>query len=186
MAIAITNWPLTLEQFLALPEAEPPLEYGPDGVVAQKMSPTTEHAFIQVRLSARLLACAESSGRGEVFTELRYTGRDRSKVPDVAYYARERLPRAPGGGWLRYPKEAPDLAAEILSPDQSARSEAATCRWYLAEGTRLALLVEPVARRVTAFTSSFETVLRGADRLPLDGVLPGCKITVEDLFPSLD
>jgi len=35
MSTTITNWPLTLEQFLGLPEAEPALEMGPEGEITQ-------------------------------------------------------------------------------------------------------------------------------------------------------
>jgi hypothetical protein len=35
MTATITNWPLTLEQFLSLPEAEPALEMGCGGEISQ-------------------------------------------------------------------------------------------------------------------------------------------------------
>ena len=51
--MAITSTPLTLEQFLALPEEEPPLEFA-DGVVSQKVSPKTRHSALQAELVERL------------------------------------------------------------------------------------------------------------------------------------
>ena len=54
MSGTITNWPLTLEQFLSLPEAEPALEMGPDGEITQKVSPTTVHALLQLEIATRL------------------------------------------------------------------------------------------------------------------------------------
>src|ERR671939_384307 len=52
MLRAITDWNLSLDQFLDLPEAKPALEYDPpcDGhgaTVRQKMSPTAGHSALQ-------------------------------------------------------------------------------------------------------------------------------------------
>jgi len=59
MSATITNWPLTLEQFLSLPEAEPALEMGCDGEISQKVSPTTKHAVLQ----AEFIRCLDNHAR---------------------------------------------------------------------------------------------------------------------------
>ncbi len=44
--MAVTQRRMTLEEFLALPEEKPALEYE-DGVVTQKMPPQGKHASLQ-------------------------------------------------------------------------------------------------------------------------------------------
>jgi hypothetical protein len=61
--MTITGGPLTLEQFLALPEAKPALEYGPDGEVTQKMAPTTDHAALHGELGSGSAADRHLHGR---------------------------------------------------------------------------------------------------------------------------
>src|SRR5437762_1706891 len=92
MTGTITNWPLTVEQFLALPEAEPALEMGSDGEITQKVSPTTEHAALQRELASRLETHARPRRLGHAFTEQRIVLSRVAKVPDVTFYCQERLP----------------------------------------------------------------------------------------------
>lgn len=183
--MAITNWPLTLEQFLALPEAEPALEYGPDGQVTQKVSPTTEHSIVQRDLIMRLDGYAVAHRLGRAFPELRVVLGGVSRVPDVVFYRQERLPRAPDSTWLRYPTLPPDVVVEIASPGQARDELIETCRWYLARGTPVALLADPAESTVTAFMPGRTATLRGDDALPLDGPLPGLMLTVAEIFAGL-
>src|SRR5262245_10633569 len=82
MSSAITNWPLSLEQFLALPEAEPALEVGPAGKLVQKVSATTEHAALQIELVVRLEVHARPRRLGRVFTEQRLVLGRVARVPE--------------------------------------------------------------------------------------------------------
>jgi Uma2 family endonuclease len=183
--MVISNWPLTLEQFLALPEAEPALEYGPEGRVSQKVSPTTEHSIVQAEVVTRLNGYAIPRNLGRAFPELRVTLGGLSRVPDVAFYRQERLPRAPDGAWLRYPALPPDVVIEVASPDQARDELLERCRWYITQGTPLALLADPVGRTVTVFEAGRSATLQGSDMLPLDDVLPGLSLTVAEVFRSL-
>jgi Uma2 family endonuclease len=143
--MVITDWDLTLEQFLDLPEATPALEYDPpcDGqgaTVRQKMSPTAGHSAIQTAFVI-LLDRLEAQGL-LVRTELRVVRRS-AKVPDVCVYAQAALE---GAALLRgrYPTTAPQLAIEIRSPDDDLEEQVAKCRFYVDEwGCPVALLVDP-------------------------------------------
>jgi Uma2 family endonuclease len=183
--MVISNWPLTLEQFLALPEAEPPLEFGPNGRVSQKVSPTTEHSIVQAEFVARLNGYAVPRRLGRAFPELRITLGGLSRVPDIVFYRQDRLPRAPDGAWLRYPALPPDVVIEIASPDQMRDELLERCRWYVAQGTPLALLTDPAGRTVTVLEAGRSTTLRGADVLPLDSPLPGLSLTAAEVFAGL-
>lgn len=174
--MTITGWPLTLDQFLALPEAKPALEFGPHGEVTQKMSPTSEHSLIQSRFDRRLNDHAEPRGLGVAYPELRVILGGESRVPDLAFY---RAGREPGPGYATTP---PDLVIEIASPGQSRTELADKCAWYIHQGVSLALLVDPVDRSVRAFPSA--STLRATDVLPFGDLLPGLQMSVAEVFAA--
>ena len=183
----ITNWPLTLEQFMALPEAEPALEMGPGGEITQKVSPTTEHAALQRELAARLEAHARPQHQGHAFTEQRVVLGRIPRVPDVSFYRQARLPLDAQGRYIAHPTTPPDLVAEIYSPRQEDRRDlVAKAAWYLEQGVSLVLLVDPERRRVTAFTVEGEAVFSGDEPLPLQSFLPELRLTPSELFAALE
>ena len=187
MTGAITNWPLSLEQFLALPDAEPHLEMGSAGEITQKVSPTTDHAALQRELAARLEAHARQSRLGHAFTEQRVVLGGVARVPDVSFYVHERLPINAHGRFVAHPTTPPDLVAEIYSPGQEDRREVvAKIAWYLEQGVGLALLVDPERRRITAFSTATEAVFADDQQLPLDDYLPGLRMTPRELFAALE
>ena len=177
--MAITGWPLTLEQFLALPEAEPALEYGPDGQVSQKMSPESRHSRLQKWFVVCLTNYAEPRHLGEVLPELRVNTGGSSVVPDVVFYREGRVP--PTG----YPSTPPEVAIEIASPGQSRDELAKKCAWYIEQGSTLALLVDPEDVSISAFSAAQLQTLRGGQELPLDEVLPGLELRVDEIFSAL-
>jgi Uma2 family endonuclease len=153
--VVITDWHLTLDEFLDLPEATPALEYDPpcDGAgatVRQKMSPSEAHSAVQLAFSYLLRPLHERGLR--VRPELRVV-RGSAKVPDVSVYALQDLAHATllRG---RYPTTPPLIAIEIRSPDEDLDEQQSKCRFYVDEwGCPLALLVDPesTAAGVLAF-----------------------------------
>lgn len=142
-----TDW--TLEEFLRLPETKPALEFD-CGRITQKVSPTTEHGLLQLRVG-RLF---DDLGLGRAMSELRTIYPDASKVPDVAFYVTSELPVTPRGGWLRYPEWSPSIAIEIASPKQDLDELRTKCRFYIEAGSKLALLVLPETEKVEVFAAS--------------------------------
>ena len=139
MAIA---WPrITLEQFLALPETKPPLEYL-DGLVRQKVAPKLPHSRLQSKLAEGFNQFAEPRKLAVAFTELRTSFGGRSHVPDVTVYRWARIPVDADDNLLDDCTEPPDIAIEILSPGQSAAELARQCRWYVDHGVQIALLID--------------------------------------------
>src|SRR3712207_6073010 len=107
---------MTLDEFLALPEQEPALEYE-DGVVTQKVSPKRRHGRGQYKLAEAFGRAGEAAGIGEVYTETRFQTANWAPVPDISFYTRERLD-AQGDDADDFTM-SPDIAVEISSPDQS-------------------------------------------------------------------
>jgi Uma2 family endonuclease len=176
---------LTLEEFLRLPEEEPPLEYE-NGRVTQKVSPQTKHSALQAHLSELVNGFGRHRRMVRAFPELRVRFAERSLVPDVAVFRWDRIPRTPGGELDNVVTTAPDIAIEIVSPDQPAADLVGKCQRYVANGVAIALLVDDERRSVRLFRPGQpERVLREADAIDLQDVMPGFELTVDEVFAAL-
>lgn len=183
--MAVRQQQTTLEQFLALPEAEPALEYW-DGAVAQKVSPKARHGLLQFTSAERLNHVAFAARIGIALPETRCTFGGISVVPDVVFFLWDRLPRDKKGELLDDISAAPDIAIEILSPGQSLRDLIDRCRWYVDNDVRIALLVDPRTRTVRVFRQGTHMViLRGSDAIDVSEVVATFRLTVDELFRVL-
>jgi Uma2 family endonuclease len=179
---------LTLEQFLALPETKPALEYDSNGGVKQKVAPRPKHSRLQGTLIAQFASFAEPRKLAMAFPELRTTFAGASYVPDVAVFTWDRLPLDPSGELADECHMPPDIAIEIVSPGESAAALARRCEWYVQHGVRLAVLLDPRPRgtRVRTFRRELEPVSLGpAGRIDFGEIVPGFQISVKDLFDTL-
>jgi Uma2 family endonuclease len=171
---------------IVLPQTKPETEWIL-GRPVQKVSPFRIHARLQARLAAALWPWAE--GRGEVGSEWRFRVAPpgeirRPLVPDLAYVSYERLQGLEGHD-LELPPFAPDVAFEILSPDDVARHVAHKIAVYLAAGAALVVVVEPRDRTVQLHDGLGERVLRGDDVLA-HPALPGFALPLPALFAAAD
>ena len=183
--MAITERRLTLEEFLQLPEQEPPLEYL-DGRITQKVSPQGKHGMLEFGIAALINGHGVPRKLARAIPELRTTFCGGSPVPDLAVYRWHRVPVDPDGTVANVFREPPDIAIEIVSPDQSIRELTDKCRWFVEHGVSIALLVHPERRRVRRFTpGAVPELLRGADRIDLETVLRGFELSVDDIFATL-
>src|SRR3954452_7597057 len=110
--MAVPHERMPLEEFLALPEEKPALEFE-DGVVTQKVAPKGRHSWLQTSIAARF---NQAGGPGKIaaaFTELRTTYAGASPVPDVAVYRWDRIPLDANGEVVDDFLEPPDAAIEI-------------------------------------------------------------------------
>jgi Uma2 family endonuclease len=183
--VAITERRMTLEEFLRLPEEEPPLEYL-DGRVTQKVSPQGKHGTLEGELTALFNGYAKPRRLARAIPELRTSYGGGSPVPDIAVYRWDRIPVDPDGTVANVFREPPDIAIEIVSPEQSVSKLVEKCEWYVRHGVAIVLLVQPYGEWVRLFRPDAEPqVRRGGDRIDLDVVLPGFELTVEGLFALL-
>ena len=176
---------ITLEQFLALPDEKPALEYF-HGEVTQKVSPLARHGRLQFKFAEIINTYAEPRRLAMALPEIRGTFAGASRVPDIGIFAWDRIPRTPDSEIGNNQFIPPDIAIEILSPGQSRRDLTEKCRWYVANGVRIALLVDDERLTVTRFAATGgEETLRGNARIDLDAVLPGFELTAQALFDTL-
>ncbi len=149
------------------------------------MSPSGfEHGRVVTRVSTPLDCFVSSQGLGVVLgAETGFCiGRDPDTVraPDVAFVRAERVPRAPSKGFF---PGAPDLAVEVLSPDDRAGEVLAKVQDWLGAGCRRVWVVDPRTHTVTVYRSVADIVLvRENDILIDDGLLPGFQLRVSEIF----
>ena len=99
--------------------------------------------------------------------------------PDVAFWSLKRQPTMPEG----YFEIPPDLAVEVLSPNDRRSDVRAKIKEYVFYSVPLVWLVDPEARTVTVYRGSMRgTELDESDTLDGGDVLPGFSCQVADLF----
>jgi Uma2 family endonuclease len=184
--MAIPHQRMTLEEFLKLPEEKPALEFI-DGVVTQKVSPNGRHSRLRYTIAERFNRAGQPGKLAAAFPELRTTCAGASPVPDVAVYRWERIPLDAAGEVADDFLEPPDVAIEIVSPEQSVPSLVRKCQGYVDRGAAMALLVHPSHRAVRLFLPGAPpAVLQGADEMDFGQIIPGLRFSVDDLFAALD
>ncbi|HEY2380530.1 MAG TPA: Uma2 family endonuclease [Terriglobia bacterium] len=111
----------------------------------------------------------------------------RVRVPDVAFVSVHDLP---GGVLPRdpIPTLPPTLAVEVLSETNTTAEIRQKLKEYFESGTKLAWIVDPVARTIAVFEHFSEhpaRVLRETDTLDGGSVLSGFHLEVSRLFDRL-
>lgn len=102
-------------------------------------------------------------------------------APDLAFVRGERLP--PREQWQGFLRLAPDLAVEILSPNDRAGYVTDKVMAYLDAGTQLVWLVDPRRHLVTVYTADrLARLLRSGESLDGGAVLPGFALPLDELF----
>jgi Uma2 family endonuclease len=106
---------------------------------------------------------------------------DTVRAPDVAFVRRERLPEGPAR--QRYFDGAPDLAVEVISPNDRYSEVDEKIGEYLAHGTQMVLVVDSRRRTVSVHRPGQPVRVLGVDDM-LDGedVVPGWTMPVRDIF----
>lgn len=139
------------------------------------MSPAGfRHGAICVRLAARLHGFVCERRLGDVVdssTGFRMPGGN-VRCPDVAFVAAGRLEADPlTEGFSPIP---PDLAVEVLSPDDRSQQVLDKVGEYLDAGVRLVWVIDPASRSATRYRSLTDVrVLTADDELDGEDVLPG-------------
>lgn len=105
------------------------------------------------------------------------------RKPDVSFVVAARMPAEQmSEGYLRI---APDLAVEVLSPNERALEVEWKVREYLTAGVRLVWIVNPETRmvRIHRADRSVAEVQEG-EQLDGENILPGFRTPVKTLFPA--
>ncbi len=175
--------PLTLEEFLQLPETEPASEYI-DGLIIQKPMPQGEHSVIQTELAPAINLVVKPKQIARAFTELRCTFGGRSTVPDISVFLWNRIPRKENGGVANVFSIVPDWTIEILSPDQSQTKVTKNILHCLKHGTQMGWLIDPDEQSVFVYLPDQPTTVYDEPRarFPVPQFAKDFNLTIEGLF----
>jgi len=176
--------PLTLEQFLQMPETKPASEYI-DNEITQKNMPKGRHSRLQGKLCQEINLVTEEKKIAYAFPELRCTFGNRSIVPDIAVFKWQNIPFLENGEIPDQFDLAPDWMIEILSPDQNANKVIGKILHSLQHGTQLGWFLDPSDRSILTFMPErLPILMTSSDRLPvLDPVL--LELTADAIFDWL-
>jgi Uma2 family endonuclease len=111
---------------------------------------------------------------------------DTELIPDVGFVKKARMPKPIPKKFLPF---APDLAVEVVSPNDKAKEIRQKIEKYLEHGTSLIWIVYPASRRVDVYRSSDKEHSQLVDETGIlsgEEVLPDFKLAVKNIFSVLD
>jgi len=178
--------PISLTEFLSLPEIKPAREYFND-YCSQKPMPQGEHSTIQGELVSVINASLKPIKIARAYPELRCSFADSSIVPDVSVFRWERIPRKADGTVANTFAIAPDWVIEILSPEQRQTRVTAKILNCLNHGCELGWLIDPSERSVLVYFSKLPTMLlsQKTEQLPMPSFAENLVLTVGEIFDWL-
>lgn len=149
-----------------------------------RMSPVAPpHGRVTAVLTARLWNHVTEHGLGEVWNEVGFRlahDPDTVRAPDVAFVSANRLPQPDARGFYR---GAPDVAFEVLSPDDRQSDVRDKVRDYLAIGTQVVVVIDPRKQRAAVHQpESPSAILTINDTLDLHPVIPDWRVKLSDLL----
>ena len=142
------------------------------------------HGVAVAEISMRIRAFSNPGRLGRVLSAGTgfkiFTNPDTVRAPDVAFVSHERIPDPMPRGFAPF---APDLAVEVLSPDDRPGEVLEKVADWLKAGTRLVWVIDPERRSARAYREDGTIELLPESGV-LDGedVLPGFTCEVSELF----
>ena len=147
--------------------------------------PGAEHGAVSATLAGLLWQHVRERGLGRVLAGdpgfILQRNPDSVRAPDVAFLSQSRLPA--GGIPEKHWPGAPDVAAEVISPEDRPGAIDEKVSDWLAAGTRVVWLVRPRERTVTVHRQGADpVVLHESDVLDGGDVIPGFRCRVSEVF----
>jgi Uma2 family endonuclease len=181
--MSIVSKPMTADELLAMPQDSLRCELIKGEL--RTMAPAGyEHGDISMRLSLLLAQHIRSNKLGvplgaETGFKLS-SSPDTVCAPDFAFVHRERVPPR---GFKKFFNGAPDLAVEVLSPDDRQSEVKEKISDWLNAGCQAVWVVDPKRKTVAIHHSATEIrICTTADELSDETVVPGFRCQVADLF----
>jgi Uma2 family endonuclease len=153
-----------------------------DGQAEEKEMAGARHGRVVMRLGARLEMHAEQHQLGGIYgPDTTFQIGRNERLPDLAFVSAARMPEdgEPEGLW----PIAPDLAIEVISPNDLWEKVQSKVQEYFAAGVRQVWLVSWQQRTVSIYDSpTHVTILTEEDTLTSVALLPDFSCRVSDIF----
>jgi Uma2 family endonuclease len=156
-----------------------------DGEIIEMTPSSDGSSSLAASITAMLWNHVRPNKLGRVYSAdggfVLFPDRETVRVPDVAFVRAERMPQ--GEARRHFPRLAPDLVVEVLSPTDRASDVLAKVAMYQEAGVPLIWLVDPEAQTVTVLATHLAPVtMHPGDTLDGGNVLPDLQIAVADIF----
>lgn len=157
------------------------------GVLVVRQPASYRHGEVTVRLTKALVLFVDAHDLGRVLAaETGFkleTSPDTVRAPDVAFVSKARIPSPAPKGYAPF---APDLAVEVLSPDDRPGEVLAKVADWLRADSRLVWVVDPGRRLARVYRAEgTESLLEETDALEGEDVLPGFSCQLAEVFSRL-
>jgi Uma2 family endonuclease len=175
---------ITAEEFTKLPEpADGSTQELVRGVVITMPPPKGRHGVCCSKVNRLIGNHVESKRLGHVTSNdagfILQRNPDTVRGPDTAFWSVQRVAEVPEG----YFEVPPDLAVEVVSPDDAHTRVQEKVRAYLKHGVRMVWVVDPDLRIVTVYRSSeLARTFEETDTITGEDVLPDFSCRVADVF----
>jgi Uma2 family endonuclease len=139
----------------------------------------------ELKAGAYLLTWVESNNLGEVFSSSAgfRLANSALRSPDAAFVAKDRLPKGWDEGEDRFLDLAPDLAIEIRSKTDSLSQLQAKMQEYIANGVKLAWLIDRQNQQAFVYRSDLSITQYPATAiLSGEDVVPGFTLPLKSLL----
>lgn len=168
---------ITLEEFLTNDYES--YEYVKGELVPMSI-PTMVHGEISTNIVTLLNNYARQHQLGRVYTaETTFQIGESGRKPDVAFVSQKRLPE----NRHQASPIPPDLAIEVVSPSDKVYDVQEKALEYLAAGTKMVWVIEPMAKTVTVYRSPNDIkVLTQNDTITGEEVVEGFQCAVTEFF----
>ena len=123
-------------------------------------------------------------GRATIEVLFDLPGLTNDRRPDVSFVSFERWPESRGIPQTNAWPVVPDLAVEVVSPNDDFRALLGRVSEYFRAGVRMVWLIVPDEEVIYGYTSRTAVrIFARNDELTGDPVLPGFRLPVSGLFP---
>jgi Uma2 family endonuclease len=155
-----------------------------DGELVMSPKNNPEHGYICMRLGSALHTFVEREKLGAMFDS--NTGfwmeNENCRAPDLSFVSKERLRglKRPARSFFKF---APDLAIEVLSPNNTRAEIQDRLRDFFSSGTKLAWIIDPESKSAEICSGLEKRRLVGPNgELNGENVVPGFRYKLADLF----
>lgn len=152
----------------------------------RKMAPAGHHhGRIAMNIASPLDSYVRKNQLGTVYAAetgfILSQNPDTVRAPDAAFVRADRVKELHNK--TGYFPGAPDLAVEVVSPNDSYHEVEEKVMEWLDAGSRMVVVVNPLKHTVTVFRSLTDvTVLTESDTLDGGGVVPGWQLPISQIF----
>ena len=154
-----------------------------DGQPEEKEMPGARHGGICARLAIELGVYLKANRLGELYVETSFQIGANERIPDLAFVSAVRIPPE-GEPDTKWPTP-PDLAMEVISPNDLYEKVYAKVMEYLAAGVKQVWLVSPEHHTVTLYRSATHiTAFPGDGELVSEDFFPGFRCPLREIFTS--